>query len=398
METATKNTFVNITSYLTSFPGHMAVIGKSENASYYGHIYDYENFDPRLFLSHIDLDLYLDMSPVNILLIVLYSAIFLLGLFGNVFVIVAIVKFKSLRTLTNYFLLNLTIGDILVILVCIPVTLGSNLYKKWVYGEFLCKLTPFIQGSAVGVSVLSLLSISISRYFAIYKPLSAKIIFSKRNVRIMLVIIWVISFASLSPLLFVNSVKTYVVYDYFESQFCEEVWTEHKDKNIYNIFIFCILFVWPFILMTIAYAVIGHTLWIGNSVLMEDYSCQQKRSNLILKQRRRTVKMLVCVVILFALCWLPYYIVNFWLDFNILDDSKVELMTFVHSYIYPFVTALGLGNSAVNPICYCFMSRGFRRGFDEMLCNGLLKRGGSFLRSSFKLKSTVSESFDTANL
>lgn len=398
METSTKNTFVNITSYLTPFPGNMAAIGKSENVSYYGHIYDYENFDPRLFLSDIDLDLYLDMSPVNILLIVLYSVIFLLGLFGNIFVIVAIVKFKSLRTLTNYFLLNLTIGDILVILVCIPVTLGSNLYKKWVYGEFLCKLTPFIQGSAVGVSVLSLLSISISRYFAIYKPLSAKIIFSKRNVRIMLVIIWVISFTSLSPLLFVNSVKTYVVYDYFESQFCEEVWAEHKDKNIYNVFIFCILFVWPFILMAIAYAVIGHTLWIGNSVLMEDYSCQQKRSNLILKQRRRTVKMLVCVVILFALCWLPYYIVNFWLDFNILDDSKVELMTFVHSYIYPFVTALGLGNSAVNPICYCFMSRGFRRGFDEMLCNGLLKRGGSFLRSSFKLKSTVSESFDTANL
>ena len=383
---------------MTSLPARMDSSEEHSNYTHYGNIYDYEDFNPHAFLTDEGVSVYLDLSPVNIVLIVIYSLIFIFGLMGNIFVIVAIVKFKSLRTLTNYFLLNLTVGDILVILVCIPVTLGSSVYKKWIYGELLCKLTPFIQGSAVGVSVLSLLSISVSRYFAIYKPLTAKIIFSKKNVRIMLAIIWIMAFGSMCPLLIVNSVRTYGIYGYFESKICEETWRTQIDRHAFNIFIFCILFVGPFFMMSIAYIVIGHTLWIGNSILMEDYTCQQKRSNLILKQRRRTVKMLVCVVILFVVCWLPYYIVNIWLDFNLVDKNNVEEVTRVYHYVYPFVLFLGLGNSAVNPVCYCLMSRGFRRGFDEMLCNGLLKRGGSFLRSSFKLKSTMSESFDTANI
>jgi hypothetical protein len=137
----------------------------------------------------------------------LYGLIFIIGLFGNLFVIFVILRFKSMQTLTNYFLVNLTCGDIFVFVICIQLTLGSTVYKKWIYGEILCKLTPFIQGMAVGVSVLSLLFISISRYFAIYKPLTAKITSSTKNVRIMICVIWIISHGSFSPLLSLNSVK-----------------------------------------------------------------------------------------------------------------------------------------------------------------------------------------------
>lgn len=344
-------------------------------------------------------EFFLDLSSLNIFLIVLYVIIFIVGLLGNVFVIFVIIKFKSMRTLTNYFLVNLTVGDILVVFICIPVTLGSTIYKKWIYGELLCKLTPFIQGAAVGISVLSLLLISISRYFAIYKPLTAKIIFSTKNVRLMLAGIWAVSIASFAPLLFVNSVKTTNLIGVLESKQCEENWKSQFDKNIFNLFVFCILFVWPFIVMMIAYSVIGYTLWYGNPELMEDCKTHQIKTNLILKQRRRTVKMLICVVITFGVCWLPYYIVNFWLDFNFGDASKTVAMTTVYTYIYPFVMILGLSNSAVNPICYCLLSRGFRRGLRHILyCNGFIHRSSVFFKSSFRLKSTVSESFDTANV
>lgn len=362
----------------------------------------YGDYDNSLFMDNLELEVFLDLSGLNIFLIVLYGIIFLAGLLGNVFVIFVIIKFKSMRTLTNYFLVNLTVGDILVIFICIPVTLGSNIYKKWIYGEVLCKLAPFIQGSAVGVSVLSLLSISISRYFAIYKPLTAKIIFSTRNVRLMLCGIWVISFASFSPLLYVNSVRTEEVYFLFEAKFCEESWVNQRDKNIFNIFVFSILFVWPFIIMMISYSVIGYTLWFTDPNLMEEMKeCtkHQVKTNLILRQRRRTVKMLICVVIIFGVCWLPYYIVNFWLDFNVKDKSQAEHTTWVYTNVYPLVMILGLSNSAVNPICYCFMSRGYRRGLRQILfCNGFFHRSSVFLKSSFKLKSTISESFDTANV
>ena len=342
-------------------------------------------------------DIQLDLSPLNIFLITLYGIIFIVGLLGNFFVIFVIIRFKSMRTLTNYFLVNLTCGDILVILICIPVTLGSTVYKKWIYGEILCKLTPFVQGMAVGVSVLSLLFISISRYFAIYKPLTAKIVFSTKNVRLMIGAIWVMSLGSFSPLLFVNSVNTQN-FGLFEIKACVEQWNSQTDKNVFNLFVFSVLFVWPFVIMLIAYSVIGYTLWYGNPTLMDACKMHQVKTNMIFKQRRRTVKMLICVVICFGICWLPYYIVNIWIDFN-MDQLNSVWMGTVYTYIYPLVMILGLSNSAVNPIFYCLLSRGFRRGLRQILyCNGFLKRSGVFFKSSFRLKSTMSESFDTANL
>ncbi|KAH3868095.1 hypothetical protein DPMN_031234 [Dreissena polymorpha] len=147
-------------------------------------------------------------------------------------------------------------------------------------------------------------------------------------------------------------------------------------------------------MMSIGYSVIGHTLWIGNSILMEGNGSQKKSNNIILKQRRRTVKMLICIVVIFGLCWLPYYIVYFWIDANLSIGAENGILT----NVYPFVMLLGLSNSAVNPICYCILSRGFRRGFDSILCVNFLRRGGGFLRSSFKMKSTASGSIDTAEV
>ena len=342
-----------------------------------------------------------DFSPLSIALIVLYSLVFVIGLLGNVCVIIILIKFKSMRTLTNVFLVNLTVGDILVILICVPLTLGNTVYRKWVYGGVMCKLLPFIQGSAIGVSVLSMLAISISRYFAIYKPLTAKIVFSKRNVRILLCFIWVVSFGSFSPLLYVTSVTQFGIPGIYESKVCEEKWDSIEDKNIYNLFIFSILFAFPFIIMGIAYIVIGHTLWHGNTILFNnnDMLNAYKKTNLILKQRRRTVKMLICVMSLFGICWLPYYCINIWIDFNLKLESQKDVIELLTLYIYPLVLLLGLANSAVNPICYYFMSRGFKRGFKKMLCFGMLRRRSSFLLSSLRLKnSSGSDSIETADI
>ena len=344
----------------------------------------------------------LDLSALSIVSIVLYSLVFIVGLLGNVLVIVVIIKFKSMRTLTNVFLVNLTIGDILVILICVPLTLAGQIYRKWIFGDVLCKLTPFIQGTAIGVSVLSLLTISISRYYAIYKPLKAKIVFSKKNVRILIVLIWVVSITCFSPLLYVSSVTTYGVPGIFVNKICEEKWDSiGGDKNIYNLFIFSVLFVFPFVVMGTTYTVIGYTLWHGNAMLFNNNAITQayKKTHLILRQRRRTVKMLICVVTIFGVSWLPYYCINIWIDFNIGQYNVSDgVMAIISSYVYPLVLLLGLSNSAVNPICYCFLSHGFRRGFNKIFCLRLRRRRrSSYLLSSIR-KYSQSESIETADM
>ena len=68
-------------------------------------------------------------SPFSIVLILLYSIVFGIGLWGNVMVIAVMIRNRHMRTVTNLFFLNLSIGDLLVVIMCMPFTLAPYLYK-----------------------------------------------------------------------------------------------------------------------------------------------------------------------------------------------------------------------------------------------------------------------------
>ncbi len=58
-----------------------------------------------------------------------------------------IIKRRRMRTLTNRFLLNLAISDLIATLVCLPPTAYHYYDKRWIFGEFLCRFVPFMQGN-----------------------------------------------------------------------------------------------------------------------------------------------------------------------------------------------------------------------------------------------------------
>jgi hypothetical protein len=82
----------------------------------------------------------------SFVLFFIYALIFLVGLTANIFVIVMIIKRRRMRTLTNRFLLNLAVSDLITTLVCLPPTAYHYYDKQWIFGEFLCRFVPFMQG------------------------------------------------------------------------------------------------------------------------------------------------------------------------------------------------------------------------------------------------------------
>lgn len=76
----------------------------------------------------------------------LYSVIFLLAVVGNFLVILTLVHNKRMRTVTNLFLLNLAISDLLLGIFCMPFTLVGMLLRDFIFGEWMCKLLPYLQG------------------------------------------------------------------------------------------------------------------------------------------------------------------------------------------------------------------------------------------------------------
>lgn len=78
--------------------------------------------------------------------IAFYSIIFLLALVGNLLIIVTLVQNKRMRTVTNVFLLNLAISDLLLALVCMPFTLVPVLLMDFIFGKFMCVFIRYLQG------------------------------------------------------------------------------------------------------------------------------------------------------------------------------------------------------------------------------------------------------------
>jgi hypothetical protein len=63
-----------------------------------------------------------------------------IGLIGNILVIIVYLFDKSLKSSVNYFFINLSITDILILIATVPVGLGDSIYEgEWIFGYFVCK-------------------------------------------------------------------------------------------------------------------------------------------------------------------------------------------------------------------------------------------------------------------
>ena len=76
-------------------------------------------------------DLMMRHSPaVSSIYCVAYTVVFAMGIIGNSCVVAVVLRSPRMRTVTNYFIVNLACADILVLLFCLPATLLSNLFIR----------------------------------------------------------------------------------------------------------------------------------------------------------------------------------------------------------------------------------------------------------------------------
>jgi len=94
----------------------------------------------------------------------LYTIIFTFGFFGNVLVAFVVIRCPSMHLVTNFFILNLALSDIVMCLFAVPFTPLQSFTGKWLFGDFLCTLFPFSQGVSVYISTLTLTIIAVDRY------------------------------------------------------------------------------------------------------------------------------------------------------------------------------------------------------------------------------------------
>lgn len=79
---------------------------------------------------------YLKVTSITLCVLIL-----VFGVVGNIMVPVVIIRTKDMRNSTNIFLMNLSLADLLVLIICTPTVLVelNSRPETWVLGEHLCK-------------------------------------------------------------------------------------------------------------------------------------------------------------------------------------------------------------------------------------------------------------------
>ncbi|ODN00696.1 Neuropeptide FF receptor 2, partial [Orchesella cincta] len=292
---------------------------------------------------------------VTLILIVAYILILIIGVVGNSLVVCVVLRSPRMRTVTNLFILNLAIADLLVVLFCLPPTLLSNILIPWVLGMWMCKTVPYIQGVSVCASVYSLVAVSLDRCSAILFPLGGG--FTKRKARGIIVIIWCISCTLAMPWALYFEIIAPDPENHPNMVFCLENWPEGLDGDLYFLIgnlLLCYLF--PLSLVSLCYILI----WLSSSSHDSAAALQKVHR----KAKMGVLKMLIIVVLVFLLSWLPLYAlfarIKLGSSLEPWEENLISIAT-------PIAQWLGSSNSCINPLLYAFLNVKFRRAFQSLL-------------------------------
>lgn len=87
-------------------------------------------------------------TPFEWTLIGLYLVVFIVGMVGNFLVCFVVCVDHKMRTVTNLFIVNLSVADFLVLLVCLPTTVLVDVTETWYMGRIMCKIVQYLQVNA----------------------------------------------------------------------------------------------------------------------------------------------------------------------------------------------------------------------------------------------------------
>lgn len=301
----------------------------------------------------IDLSIGIHMQVV---LTVLASAIIFLDLIGNAIIIHVIRNRTPMRTTMDLLIVNLAAADLIMIPVIVYLVNFFFNQFDWfggIMGKITCRLAISLQALSVASSVYSVFAISIDRFCAIFFPL--KKILTKRCIKWSIVLIWLIGISFAIPQFLVATVKVVA-----KKQMCVPSWKNSgMSSSDYTLLFLVFCYVVPLVTIATLYLIIGVRLW--KSTAPGQHS--ELEIERIRVTRRKPTKMLITIVIVFALCWLPLQAAEVLWQFA--PEVYWNLIPYKVNVVLPW---FGIANSAINPFIYPIFCEKFRSEFRRVLC------------------------------
>lgn len=298
-------------------------------------------------------------GPLKWTLRVLYILVFVVGITGNLVVCCAVMRRKRLRSSNNLYTFNLACADLIVVIIYVPTQMTAfENEHNWALGDTICRIAYIIIPLCLSASIGSLLAITVNRYRAMVSPLTPKL--TIRKIQLIISGIWLTSLLLALPIIFVAGTET----SENGQVYCSEPgWPKDSAiDNIYWISIFVLQYVAPLIVIAALSSIAAWKLR-ANSLF------NRKRDSLVvtkavrkrMQQGAKITKMLLALVLIYAICMLPQHAVYFWMEYGNLNQMGFKMYIFRFSNVFP------MANCALNPIAYGTLNKEFGMVFKSLL-------------------------------
>ncbi|EFA10769.1 octopamine receptor beta-2R isoform X1 [Tribolium castaneum] len=321
------------------------------------------------------------------------GSIIVVSIFGNLLVIVSVMRHRKLRIITNYYVISLAFADMLVAMFAMTFNFSVQIFDTWLFGYFMCDVWNSLDVYFSTVSILHLCCISVDRYIAIVKPLKYALSMTKNIVALMLLATWVMpAFLSFLPIF----MGWYATEEHLKDRFDHPDSCEFKVNKLYAIISSSISFWIPCTIMIYMYLAIfreankqekdmynrqGAALLLhqnntngdmlsnsgGSSKTLTLHEINQdlhhtptKERNLNkMKREHKAARTLSIIMGTFTLCWLPFFL--WYVSISLCTTCECPDM------VVGILFWIGYFNSTLNPLIYAYFNKDFREAFKNTL-------------------------------
>ncbi|KAJ9591746.1 hypothetical protein L9F63_001682, partial [Diploptera punctata] len=200
------------------------------------------------------------------LLSVFYGTISVLAVVGNSLVMWIVATSRRMQNVTNCFISNLALADIVIGLFAIPFQFQAALLQRWNLPYFMCAFCPFVQVLSVNVSIFTLTAIAVDRHRAILNPLSARP--SKLRAKLAIAGIWCVAGALAAPMAAALRVTDMEDLEHRDTYgrprmkpFCHNVHLSESGMLCYRFLLVFVQYLTPLCIISCVYARMALRLW-----------------------------------------------------------------------------------------------------------------------------------------
>ncbi|XP_058268463.1 P2Y purinoceptor 3 [Hemibagrus wyckioides] len=353
--------------------------------------------------NHTDLILTAPLSCSNdesykyIILPLCYSITFLLSVVLNSTVLLRSYRSGRRWNTSLIYMVNLASTDLMYSL-SLPLLVASYvMHDHWVFGDFMCRLVRFLFYFNLYCSIFFLTCISVHRYMGICHPIRTITLESKRAAKSTCAMVWVVVFLLTCPIFrfaqtgdlprvdrngknaTVENGLNQVGLEMYKNCFDVATDTEFSEYIPYGIVLHFLGFFVPFTVIAWCYSQVVRTIFqtLHTQPYVQEVSDNERGPTSqtsisisgsqhapYISRRRKSIKTIVTITFLFALCFLPFHITR--TLYLILKQRNAECHT-IHaiSVCYKVTRPLASFNSWLNALLY------FLTGDNGISCCGL---------------------------